>query len=295
MQYVYEDETAQEPPAAARQTARYATELRRELSERNVAWARQNKFAHEVSLGTVPAVLYREDERGQHGNFHPAAYSRIRKNPGWSKRLKKAHTTARKTLLSHDRGRSELDSSNSSDALLMSIFCHPQRGQSGTSLRRLLGVDNNAEPVFGYRPRIPLLGDRFDATEIDLRLGDLLVEAKLTEYDFQTAPWRLVERYRDLEEVFDVDELPRSNATLLSYQLVRGALAAHAEPEARFCVLCDARRPDLIDSWYRIQQCVRPYDLRCRLMLLTWQEVAGSCTGGLQKWLSIKYGIRHFA
>ncbi len=291
MEYVFEEAITQEVPATGRQSARYAAELRRELSERNRVWAQQNHFAHEISLGGVPAVLYREDEEGRHGNFHPAAYARIMNNPSWLKRLGKVHTTARKVLLSRDADRCELDSCNSSDALLMNIFAHPQMAQKSSSLRRLLGVDIEANPIFGYRPRIPLQRGRFDSTEIDLRVGDLLVEAKLTEYDFQTAPWRLLERYRDLEEVFEVDELPRLGPSLISYQLVRGVLAARAEDGARFCVLCDARRPDLIASWYSILQCVQSPELRCRLMLLTWQEVAAVCTDSLQRWLQAKYGI----
>ncbi len=290
MRYVFEEAAIEETPKPIRQSPRYAAELRRELSERNVAWARENSCAHELSLGAIPAVFYREDEQGYHGNFYPAAYSRIKVNPGWQKRLQKVHTTARKVLLSHDTGRCELDSSNSSDALLMNIFCHPQLSQR--RLHALLGVDNQENPIFGYRPHVPLKNGRSDSTEIDLRLGNLLIEAKLTEYDFQTAPWHLVERYRDLEEVFDVEELPRSGDSLLSYQLVRGVLAARAEPDVRFCVLCDARRPDLIASWHRILQCVRHAELRCRLVLLTWQEIAAACSVSLQRWLQAKYGIR---
>ena len=39
--------------------------------------------------------------------------------------------------------------------------------------------------------------------------GDLLVEAKLTESDFQCREAHIVEAYRDLDEVFDRDLLPR--------------------------------------------------------------------------------------
>jgi len=42
-----------------------------------------------------------------------------------------------------------------------------------------------------------------------MRWGDLLVEAKLTENDFQIREASIVETYRDLEEVFDIDLLPR--------------------------------------------------------------------------------------
>jgi hypothetical protein len=40
-----------------------------------------------------------------------------------------------------------------------------------------------------------------------MKLGNLMVEAKLTETDFQTAPARMIERYRDFGEVFDPGEL----------------------------------------------------------------------------------------
>lgn len=298
MEYVFDDD-APEAPGPARTQVRtpahsapgYAGALRRELSQRNIRRAEEQRHAHEVSLGSGGAVLYREDERGDHGNFHPSAYARIRKNPAWAARLNKAHTTARMILVSHDRERRELDSANSSDALLMNIFCHPQTLVPGSAVRTLMGAEDATLPEFGYRPRVPLKNGSSDATEIDMRLGRLLVEAKLTEQDFQTAPWRLVERYRDLEEVFCVEDLPRAGTRALSYQLIRGVLAAHALQDMRFCVLCDARRPDLIADWYRVQQCVRSAELRCRLALLTWQEAAGACGASLRRWLEEKYGL----
>lgn len=289
MKYVVE-QYARELHDVPQQHSGSAVELRRELGERNIAWARQNCVVHEISVGLVPSVLYGEDERGGHGNFHPASYARIQQNPGWRARLKKTHTTARKVLVSREH-RCELDSSNSSDALLMSIFCHPQNTRSGSKLLSLLGMPDKAQPEFGYRPRIPLKDGRHDRTEIDLRLGTLLVEAKLTESDFQSAPTRLVERYRDWETVFNVEFLPRAGDSWQSYQLLRGILAAHAEPHARFCVLSDARRIDLREEWYRVLQCVRDTELRCRLGFVTWQEVSATCGGPMQRWLAAKYGI----
>jgi hypothetical protein len=52
----------------------------------------------------------------------------------------------------------------------------------------MLGVPSGLTPLFGFRPQIPLRNGRTDRTEIDLKLGELMVEAKLTETDFQTAP-----------------------------------------------------------------------------------------------------------
>jgi hypothetical protein len=171
----------------------------------------------------------------------------------------------------------------------MNIFCHPGVLDQ-PALRALLGIQSKAVPEFGYKPRTPLCGGKRDNTEIDMKIGDLLVEAKLTESNFQLASMDLISRYRDMEEVFDVAELPTRNGRQCGYQLIRGAFAAYAT-DCNFCVFCDARRPDLIESWYRIMRAVRPFELRCRLKLLTWQELASALAKDVQQFLSAKYGI----
>ena len=77
---------------------------------------------------------------------------------------------------------------------------------------------------------------------------------------------------------------------LSGYQLIRGTLAAYATGLS-FSVFCDARRPDLIQAWYGILRAVRAADLRCRLKLLTWQELASVLPLNLQEFLAVKYGI----
>jgi len=163
-----------------------------------------------------------------------------------------------------------------------------------------------------------------DRTEIDLQLGNLFLEAKLTESSFQTAPPRLIQRYRDLETVFDPDSLPRkilytpashppaedysqleeptesltpteppsksSRTVIDAYQLIRNVLAAYAA-DASFCVLCDARRHDLIETWYTILCAVRHPTFTTRLKLLTWQELSNTLPQDLQQYLEAKYGI----
>jgi hypothetical protein len=291
MRYLIEPEfRVKKPPKPVRLFDGCASDLRRELAQRNIRWALMGSYSHEVGLGTVPVVLYREDERNRHGNFHAASYRRIRQQPLWMRRLEKAHTSARRTLLSRDTGRRELDSSNSSDALLMNVFCHPETLNT-PAVRAILGIGLDTEPIFGHRPGVPLHRGRRDCTEIDLKLGALLIEAKLTEYDFQSAPLRLVERYRGLEEVFDKGALEIVGGTVQSYQLIRGVLAAHASIDGRFCVLCDARRPDLIDAWQRVLSSVRLYELRPRLQLLTWQELAQVLPSDLREFLREKFGI----
>ena len=263
--------------------------LRQELSLRNLQFAARHGYIHELSDGKVPSILFCRDESGRHGNFHPEAYRRISANERWARRLEKVHTAHKRSRLRSNWQWKELDCCNSSDALLMNIFCHPEV-LDRSPVRALLGIESKAVPEFGFKPRTPLHKGKRDNTEIDMKLGELLVEAKLTESNFQSASVELISRYRDLEEIFDVSELPTRNGKQGGYQLIRGTLAAHATG-CSFCVLCDARRPDLIESWYRIMRAVRPFELRCRLKLLTWQELAAVLPKELQLFLSAKYGI----
>jgi hypothetical protein len=205
-----------------------AGQLRREINARAEAYARANGLVHDLSPGAAPSVVFGRDERGGHGNFHPASFARIVANPDWARRLEKPHTASRRSRARKDWRWMELDSATSSDALLMNVFCHPEvfNGvELSSPVAGLLGVDRAAQPRFGACPGVPLATtlkprrkkaaplDAFDRTEIDLVLAGLttrlFVEAKLTESDFQTAAPALIARYRDLEAVFDVERLPR--------------------------------------------------------------------------------------
>jgi hypothetical protein len=263
--------------------------LRTEISLRNLQFASKRGYLHELTDGQVPSIIFGRDDNGRHGNFHPASYRRICANDRWARRLEKVHTAYKRSRLRANWQWKELDCCNSSDALLMSIFCHPDVLDQPTA-QILLGIESKTVPEFGFKPRTPLHRGKRDATEIDMKIGELLVEAKLTESDFQSAGLGLISRYRDLEAVFDLGELPTRNGRQRGYQLIRGALAAYAA-ECSFCVFCDSRRPDLVEDWYRIMRAVRPFELRCRLKLLTWQELASVLPADLQQFLSVKYGI----
>jgi hypothetical protein len=199
-------------------------------------------------------------------------------------------------------------------------------------------VDARTEPVFGWKARVPLASGKFDRTEVDLRWGDLLVEAKLTEGDFQTRAARIVQGYRDFDTVFERELLPRvelraarrrtavefaeeftqeweepaadelaalefqsdivvrarkaepAEAGYASYQLIRNVLAAYAEG-CSFCVVHDARRPDLCEAWYAVLAAVKSAEMRTRCKVLTWQELAAWVPEPLQAFLDLKYGI----
>ena len=310
-------------------SSRYASELRDELGLRNRIYARGR--AHVESYGNPPVIVY-APESGRHGNFFDPAYAAIAQNPEWMRRFGKMHAHAARTLPKAERRWRELDSSMSSDALLMNVFCTQGVAESA-GLRNALGVeDGGAMPVFGWKARVPLQNGRFDRTEVDLRFGSLLIEAKLTENDFQSREVSIVEAYRDFDEVFAPDLLPRIElpaarprrtsefpenysqefesltadpdtfsvvdslvpaagiAGYAGYQLIRNVLAAHANG-CSFCVLHDARRPDLREEWFGVMAAVRRAELRVRLKVLTWQELAELLPSALQEFLNAKYGI----
>jgi hypothetical protein len=288
--------------------AHFAASLRHELRARNLEFARRHGLAHQLSYGEAPVVCY-EPDGSAHGNFLPDTYAAIVANAAWSKRLKKVHTSGRTSLPRNDRGFwAELDSCTSSDALLMNVFCYSGVFEDGRVLG-MLGVEEDSEtsppsanngrkggattavsPEFGLRARVPLLSDKFDRTEVDMRLGSLLVEAKLTEGDFQSREKKFVDEYRDFKKVFNRRDLPQTRERYLSYQLIRNVLAAHAL-DCSFCVLHDGRRPDLRDAWYDVMRCVKLHDLRLRCKVLTWQELAEALPAPLQAFLEEKYGI----
>jgi hypothetical protein len=109
----------------------YASELRRELGARNRRWAQGR--AHVESYGTPPVIVY-EPKEGRHGNFFDESYAAIAARPEWMRRFDKVHAQGRSLPKAERRWR-ELDSSMSSDALLMNVFC------AALAVRRTLGIE----------------------------------------------------------------------------------------------------------------------------------------------------------
>ncbi len=268
----------------------FAAALRRELAERARLYAHAQRLPHCLSYGESPIPCFEPFHDGElHGNFFPASYKAIQSNPEWKRRLAKVHTLGKRSFPATDRGRwMELDTCTSSDALLMNIFCHPSVSKRNT-LNQLFEIDKLALR-FGYRARVPLVNGGSDRTEVDLKTGHVLIEAKLTESDFQTCSKRTLDAYRDFQEVFDCRRLPQTADRYISYQLIRNVLAAHSL-KCSFRVIVDARRPDLIDAWYAVMSCVDPIELRTELKISTWQEIASMLPAKLQNFLALKYGI----
>jgi restriction endonuclease-like protein len=250
-------------------TSQFAVLLRQELCARNATYAASQNLPHVTSCGEPPVIVYQPAVCWRkHGNFISPSYRAILRRPERHRRLQKVHSQAKYALPGVEYLWRELDSSMSSDALLMNIFCYP-----GVTKRRevrlLLGTDMGDVPEFGFRPHVPLLSGAKERTEVDMKLGGVLFEAKLTEGDFQIQGPGTVEQYRDLRAAFDCCRLPRRGHDYVSYQLLRNVLAAYAL-NLQFCVLLDARRPDLLEQYYRVMRCVLSTDLRTRCKVLTW-------------------------
>ncbi|HLY43410.1 MAG TPA: hypothetical protein VKR52_19515 [Terracidiphilus sp.] len=114
----------------------YASQLRLELGLRNRRYARGR--AHVESYGNPPVIVYAPEE-GRHGNFFDSAYCAICAHPAWLQRFEKIHAQGRRSLPKPESARRwrELDSSMSSDALLMNVFCTPEVAESD-AVRRMM-------------------------------------------------------------------------------------------------------------------------------------------------------------
>ena len=267
----------------------WASKLRMELSERARNFATTASVSFYESRGAIPTILFPADScTFRHGNFIDESYRAILANQDWTARLKKAHSQ-RHALPDDRRGDArELDSCNSSDALLMNCFCYPDA--AAQTLRRLLPTLPSGSVEFGVAGDVPLQAGSVDTTELDMRAGRVIFESKLTEADFTERPKPHVERYRDLSAVFDVTALPQTTTTYKGYQLIRNVLAAAAHGY-HFVLLCDARRPDLLHEWWDVHATIRMPDLRTRCRFLLWQEVADACPSTLKMFLHEKYGL----
>ena len=241
------------------------------------------------SLGENPVVLFEKFAGGsRHGNFRDASYAAILASDQWRSRLQKTHQRT-DALPPEKRGSAkELDSCTSSDSLLMNIFCHPNV-DVGRVLSSL-GLDPKGSIEFGVPGCVPLATGQDDATELDMRIGPVYFEAKLTEPDFTSKSKQRVRAYSGFEDVFGADLLPQTESDYSTYQLIRNVLAAHHH-NTSFVLLLDARRPDLLRYWWNTMGAVRPGDLRARCHFLLWQEIAHAAPKDLRHFLDRKYGI----
>ena len=213
-------------------------------------------------------------------NFHPESYREIKstENP-WKIRLDKRHSHFNGSVF-------EMQSSNSSDALLMNIFCHPNI-RKWKGVRDLLNIDFIDEIIFGWK-EVRFENEKRHPTEIDMKIGNHLFEAKLTEKDFTKKDLSIVLTYNQVNHVFNINKLMVAENVVSNYQLIRNILAAYAH-DCSFTVILDQRRIDLIRQLLNTIAAVKDEELRTKIGFVTWQEIASVCGDDLKKYLENKY------
>jgi hypothetical protein len=267
----------------------WSSKLRSELNALANAWAGRAGLLSYNSNGNPGVVIFEATSDGlQHGNFLDSSWTAIKANPSWLERLTKAHSQKSALPLAKQAAACELDSSNSSDAILMNCFCFPN---GSAIIFSGLGLPwNGSRLIFGYKPQLPLVNGGVDKkTEIDLWTGDVIIEAKLTEASFTEQSRAIVNGYKDFASIFAVQYLPQDAIRYGGYQLIRNVLAAHYMGVS-FVVILDARRPDLMQEWWRVHGALDPA-LRARCGFRTWQQVAKAAPAPLRGFLEEKYGL----
>jgi len=212
-------------------------------------------------------------------NFNPKSFSAIKATPKWFSRTQKPHSQLSGIL--------EMQSCNSSDALLMNIFCYPEfKKWSGP--KKLLGIADYTVIEFGWNPH--LSNEKPESpTEIDMKIGSHIFESKLTESDFTSKEACVVESYENFDTVFDRNALQRTKDNqYLNYQLIRNILTAY-KYNFYFTLFVDETRTDLIKNLFATAIAVKDIDLRERINFVTWQELTVACGVDLKKYITEKY------
>lgn len=225
--------------------------------------------------GTKRKTAFLFDELSM--NFHSDSFENILKSEEYKKRLDKGHTQA--------DGFKELQSSNSSDALLINFFAYPKI-QTWKSLRDLLLINESDTIEFGWCPNFQNEKRSF-TTEIDMKIGNSIFEAKLTEIDFTQRALDIVLRYSNIDRIIDLQRFIKDDV-VSNYQLIRNLLAAEKHG-FRFYLLLDETRTDLIREFYKVKFAIKSDALAERFNFITWQELASNVGDDLKKYIIEKY------
>ena len=126
--------------------------LKQEIRRAAVAFAQRRNLP--IDDSHTSAVIF----RNLADNFHPESFTNIVSHADWNGRTRKAHQNVAGVL--------EMQSSNSSDALLMNIFCHPSI-REWAGVRKVLGNDMESI-VFGFPAKVGINKGQSDTTEIDI-------------------------------------------------------------------------------------------------------------------------------
>jgi len=228
--------------------------------------------------------------------FNKVSYS-FERNSWESIQLKTSYFT--RTLKKHPKSVTknvfEMQSSNSSDALAMNIFCHPEF-KKWIGIKNLFQLNSIENIEFGFKAKVlKNINNQNveDDTEIDVLLNDsIFIECKLTEENFCSKTKKIVEQYVGFEQVFHIDKLCQTENEYENYQLIRNILAAN-QYKGKFILICDMRRPDLTRHFYQTLRCIKDdyLELRTNCEIIYWQDLAQVVGVKLKEFLNEKYGL----
>lgn len=209
-------------------------------------------------------------------SFHPETYSNIYKKIDYRRRLDKPHPNAPNCK--------EMQSSNSSDALLMNLFAHPKI-LDWEKLLNLISIKQSDKIEFGWNPDFKNETKR--KTEIDMKIGNSIFEAKLTESDFTQRELEIVLAYPKVKEIIEINSLTENNV-VSNYQLIRNLLTAE-KYDFKFNLIIDETRTDLIREFYKVKRAIKEISLAESFNFFTWQEIT-NCVGlDLKNYMTEKY------
>lgn len=269
----------------------YSASLRQELKQLADAYGKNNKlykYLHPLSV-SKDTIIFSDVKF----NFNEKSWSEIcsSKKSEFLARTTKVHSHFKSTLPPIY----EMQSSNSSDALAMNIFCYPNINKY-KGLKDLLDVQSFSTIEFGFMAKVlkKIEGkEAKDSTEVDIRINkEIVCECKLTEESFTEKDKKSVESYIAFKDVFHIDRLMQNQNSYYNYQLIRNILAAN-QHKSRFILFTDMRRPDLAKSFYQTIRCIKDdyLQLRTNCEIIYWQDIAKVVGKDLKDFLKEKYGI----
>jgi hypothetical protein len=133
----------------------YNTALRNELTSLADVYAKKKygKAYLNLSPSSKDAIIF----NNLVFNFHPSSWNVIDNNTFYKKRTIKIHSHFK----SSKPAVYEMQSSNSSDALAMNVFCYPNI-QNCLGLKSLFEVDEITKIDFGFKAKVLKLKDGID-------------------------------------------------------------------------------------------------------------------------------------
>jgi len=216
-------------------------------------------------------------------SFYQPSFAEVIKNPDWVKRINKKHTHFKDGTL-------EMQSSNSSDAILMNIFCNPSISMND-SLKKYLDIkisNSQRDIVFGWNPEFENESNK-KPTEIDMKIGNHIFEAKLTENSFTKKNVDVLMKYPLINEIFFFKKIEvNQNKQVKNYQLFRNIITAY-KYNFKFTILIDETRLDLIKEINNVKEIIKDEDLKARINFMTWQGIVKAFDNEFKNFMKTKY------